>query len=198
MAESAACKSWCANLNTACGQPKCDPKTDCKIPAGQCAASTEAFLQCQASTGSFSCGSGGHTILHNCKKDASSCAPGTIAGQSCEGHCGGKAPGGCFCEASCKQYNDCCADFDAKCGGGSGGGSSTGPHAVPKTCAEANNGKGCCGWGTGPNDPIAYKCSGGNVVAEKCGFIGCVVSSGGIAACGNGSELPSLPNCFQN
>jgi hypothetical protein len=198
--DSAACKSWCAALDAACGQPKCVPEEDCKIPAGQCAASTEAYLACQAQTGSFSCGGDGHTIIHSCKKDASSCPPGSIVGASCEGHCGGEAPAGCYCDPTCKQYNDCCADFDQKCGSGGTGGSggSGGSSGAPKTCADANNGKGCCGWGASPYDQIAYKCSGGTVVAEQCGILGCVVDANGYAACGDGSEYPSLPNCFSN
>lgn len=200
--DSAACTSWCGALDAACGQPKCSPEQDCKIPSGQCAASTEAFLQCQANSGSFSCGADGHTVIHNCKKDPSVCAPGTILGASCEGKCGGQAPAGCYCDSECTKNGDCCADYASKCGGGSGGsgggsGGGTGVYDAPKTCAEANNGKGCCGWGTSPYDQIAYKCSGGSVVAEKCGPTGCVVQNGQ-AACGDGSELPSTPNCFQN
>jgi hypothetical protein len=31
--------------------------------------------------------------------------------QSCSGHCGGQAPGGCFCDSLCMNFGDCCADF---------------------------------------------------------------------------------------
>jgi hypothetical protein len=34
---------------------------------------------------------------------------------SCVGYCGGAAPGGCYCDASCVMYGDCCADYDAAC-----------------------------------------------------------------------------------
>ena len=68
---------------------------------------------------------------------------------------------------------------------------------APKTCAEANNGKGCCGYGSSPYDQIAYVCVNGGVVKQSCGITGCVVVNGQ-AQCGDGSEYPSLPNCFQN
>lgn len=34
---------------------------------------------------------------------------------SCDGLCGGQAPAGCFCDAVCKEYGDCCADVDTFC-----------------------------------------------------------------------------------
>jgi subtilisin family serine protease len=43
--------------------------------------------------------------------------PGGGNPNSCEGFCGGQAPGGCFCDSSCKRFGDCCADKKAICGG---------------------------------------------------------------------------------
>jgi len=40
------------------------------------------------------------------KKDAAS---------SCEGRCGGSAPSGCFCDAACDGFGDCCADVVREC-----------------------------------------------------------------------------------
>ena len=34
---------------------------------------------------------------------------------SCEGHCGDQADGGCWCDETCQEYNDCCDDFCAAC-----------------------------------------------------------------------------------
>lgn len=31
---------------------------------------------------------------------------------SCQGHCGGKSEGNCWCDDSCTGYGDCCADVD--------------------------------------------------------------------------------------
>ncbi len=36
---------------------------------------------------------------------------------SCVGNCGNKAPGGCWCDSSCAQYGDCCADKAQACDG---------------------------------------------------------------------------------
>lgn len=37
---------------------------------------------------------------------------------SCVGFCGIQAPGGCFCDDSCHNTDDCCPDKDVKCGTG--------------------------------------------------------------------------------
>jgi hypothetical protein len=34
---------------------------------------------------------------------------------SCDGQCGGQAPGGCFCDDLCTGYGDCCSDFASAC-----------------------------------------------------------------------------------
>ena len=31
--------------------------------------------------------------------------------------CGRQAPGGCWCDSTCSDYGDCCADFAPVCGG---------------------------------------------------------------------------------
>jgi poly(3-hydroxybutyrate) depolymerase len=40
---------------------------------------------------------------------------------SCAGHCGSWAER-CWCNDECSSHNDCCADYQAQCGGGGGGG----------------------------------------------------------------------------
>jgi len=35
---------------------------------------------------------------------------GKADGTGCAGHCGTQAPSGCWCDKSCAQHNDCCAD----------------------------------------------------------------------------------------
>jgi hypothetical protein len=42
--------------------------------------------------------------------------PGPIPDDSCEGRCGNKTPGGCWCDNLCTQYNDCCEDKQEQCG----------------------------------------------------------------------------------
>jgi len=34
---------------------------------------------------------------------------------SCDGHCGGQAPGGCYCDSDCEDFGDCCADVCNEC-----------------------------------------------------------------------------------
>ncbi|MEM9461019.1 MAG: S8 family serine peptidase [Myxococcota bacterium] len=34
---------------------------------------------------------------------------------SCQDQCGGQAPGGCYCDDACTQYNDCCDDYQSEC-----------------------------------------------------------------------------------
>lgn len=34
---------------------------------------------------------------------------------SCMGVCGGQARGGCWCDAECSTYGDCCSDYEPTC-----------------------------------------------------------------------------------
>src|SRR3989339_61206 len=40
----------------------------------------------------------------------------TDASKSCVGQCGAKAPGGCWCDAECERFGDCCPDKLERCG----------------------------------------------------------------------------------
>jgi len=40
----------------------------------------------------------------------------TVIGGSCEGACGGESADGCWCDAECSQYGDCCMDVCDACG----------------------------------------------------------------------------------
>lgn len=72
VASSAACTAYCAKMKTECNKT-CIPKTDCAIEKGQCAASTEKFLACKTTQGTWYCGGSGFSIVHNCKRDTSVC-----------------------------------------------------------------------------------------------------------------------------
>ena len=43
-----------------------------------------------------------------------------LAGESglamCNSGCDGQAEAGCYCDAACKDYGDCCPDYDEYCG----------------------------------------------------------------------------------
>lgn len=71
VADSTECDAYCAKVE-ACGST-CVPKDDCKVPTGQCAASVKERLDCEATTGQWVCGSGGFSIIHNCKYDPTLC-----------------------------------------------------------------------------------------------------------------------------
>jgi hypothetical protein len=83
-------------------------------------------------------------LLLECANNAATCAPpdptgtggaggtsgaggssgGTGGPDSCVDKCGSKADSGCWCDTQCAQYNDCCSDRDAVCGGAGTGGTS--------------------------------------------------------------------------
>lgn len=49
-----------------------------------------------------------------------SCAYAPPAPEGAQGQissCGGQAPGGCWCDAACAEYGDCCEDYQPVCGG---------------------------------------------------------------------------------
>ena len=39
-----------------------------------------------------------------------------ILKSACGGFCGDQAPDGCWCDSLCKNYGDCCPDYDRECG----------------------------------------------------------------------------------
>jgi hypothetical protein len=68
----------------------------------------------------------------------------------CAGHCGSlePAPAGCYCDAGCVEYGDCCADQAAVCGGNQG----QDPPGGAATCA------GHCGSSDGQQDGSGSLC----------------------------------------
>ena len=59
---------------------------------------------------------------------------GSCLGEDGEDACGGKSDGNCWCDESCQEYGDCCADMVDVCldGGGGGGGG-------PQLCMNAQH-----------------------------------------------------------
>jgi hypothetical protein len=70
VASSSACAAYCAKVSQ-CG--KCDPSFDCAPPDGSCPRAQIAYLQCEADTGQFICGSSGWAVISNCHRDNSVC-----------------------------------------------------------------------------------------------------------------------------
>ena len=92
-------------------------------------------------------------------------------GGSCAGQCGSTADmGGCYCDAGCVQFGDCCGDYATTCGGG---------------VNPVNPGGGSCGnvteQGTCNGTVITY-CDFGQLVTFNCGAQ-CQVCPDGYADC---------------
>ncbi|WP_437821453.1 hypothetical protein [Sorangium sp. So ce1078] len=64
---------------------------------------------------------------------------------SCDGRCGGAAPGGCFCDSVCSTYGDCCSDYAPECNpnscSGSCGGRAPGGCWCDSACSSFGD---CC------------------------------------------------------
>lgn len=58
------------------------------------------------------------------------CAPvsSILLNKSCAGFCGTKSPAGCYCDAACLSYGDCCSDYLTSC-------QAAGAIAAPSYCA---------------------------------------------------------------
>ena len=68
-----------------------------------------------------------------------------ISTNTCEGSCGGRSEGSCWCDSLCTGFGDCCFDFQNFCGGsGSGGGGGGGNGCSSgETCCEPLPGNDC-------------------------------------------------------
>lgn len=118
----------------------------------------------------------------NCPADCS--AP----GPSCVGHCGGQAPTGCYCDDGCKNFGDCCVDYEAVCLGGSCGNNSCEPWETLSSCAAD-----CA---TGPLGCVVTNCEVGTCtdVAQCQTILECISQCGGQAcadACMQGAPAPA-------
>ena len=69
---SAECTAYCAKMKNTCNKT-CDPKYDCAIAKGQCAASTRDYLDCKTTQGTWYCGGDGFSIVSSCTRDLSLC-----------------------------------------------------------------------------------------------------------------------------
>jgi hypothetical protein len=93
---------------------------------------------------------------------------------SCAGACGGQAPFGCWCDENCCQWDACCPDKLAICGGCGNG-----------ACCEANGSPGCrnadCQNDVCALDPLCCEVAWDECCAELalqiCGAAGCELST---------------------
>ena len=106
---------------------------------------------------------------------------------SCDGYCNNQAPGGCYCDPQCDEYNDCCSDYIEICvNGGTSGGSSGGEEGSGE---EGSGEEGSSEEGGGPTDPNG-DCPG------DMGFEGCCADLV-LTWCDNGAvqELACNQSC---
>ena len=104
--------------------------------------------------------------------------PSDATGGTCVGFCGAKSAGACYCDNACTGAGDCCADYQAVCGGTSGGpscvgkcgGKGSGNCYCDDQCEQLGDCcpdfKTACGGGTGTTETCAGKCGGKS--AGKC------------------------------
>lgn len=108
---------------------------------------------------------------------------------SCEGYCGGQAPGGCYCDDLCAQYNDCCDDIQAQCV------DVCVPNCAGKDCG-SNGCSGSCGTCEDGNTcSVAGQCVAvcvPNCAGKQCGSNGCEGSCGN---CSGGSTCNAAGQC---
>jgi len=101
-----ACGIDCGPCPGGCGNGVCDPNETCVSCSKDCGPCKPPVC------GDGKCDIASSSVQENCQTcpaDCGPCAPG-----SCVGKCG-QASTGCYCDAACKQANDCCADFDKAC-----------------------------------------------------------------------------------
>ncbi|RMF76585.1 MAG: hypothetical protein D6738_01095 [Acidobacteria bacterium] len=86
--------------------------TSCKCDAGEgdCDSDAEcnAGLTCVSNVGP---NYGWASWVDVCEESGGGSDP-----NSCVGHCGTQAPGGCWCDSACSFYGDCCPDKTSVCG----------------------------------------------------------------------------------
>ncbi len=99
------CNSDCTCEDPVCGNSVlevgevCDGMDDAACP-GQC----DGSCACPSACGDGTC---------DAEENATSCAG--DCGCSSAGACGDQAPDGCWCDASCTEFGDCCADSCTAC-----------------------------------------------------------------------------------
>jgi hypothetical protein len=67
------CNAYCGKAETMCMGATCDRQFFCRIRAGDCAASTRAYLQCVVDTGQWMCFAGGFSVSSGCGRDNTKC-----------------------------------------------------------------------------------------------------------------------------
>ena len=144
------CVPGCAGKE--CGGDGCGG--DCGDCPGTEVCEAGVCVACQPACDGKECGDDSCSGVCGECADGMTCAGGLCSAvDSCVGNCGGQAEGGCFCDAVCEEYGDCCDDFCEAC---------------PDICEPQDpcNGitwEGCC-----DGEVIRY-CEEGEIKSKDCG-----------------------------
>jgi len=139
----AICASY-PNLGMRCGQ-LCKANDNC--PSGCCVSTSNGTSVCAPST---FCPGGGTS-----SPDLPPTNP-TPSADSCAGHCGDKAPGGCWCDVMCAKNGDCCTDAATACNGSTSNPTPSNP--PPSTDAGTGTAAGSCAGHCGDQAPSGCWC----------------------------------------
>ena len=112
------CDDLCADYGDCCGdkQPVCDGvetgptlcMSDATCGDGQVCDHSQCLSNCPP--GNFC-----PAVCWGACADEPTPPPPPPLVDTCEGACGGKSAGACWCDDLCAQYGDCCDDYDAAC-----------------------------------------------------------------------------------
>ena len=134
-----------------CGDGSCNGSETCSTCETDCGACGDPDPYC----GDGSCN--GTETCSSCETDCGAC--GGTDQNSCQetNSCGGKAPGGCWCDSACTTYGDCCFDGPCTAGPYCGDGSCNGT----ETCDSCEADCGPC-----PDEPDPSSC----LETSSCGY----------------------------
>ena len=144
------CVPGCAGKE--CGSDGCGG--DCGDCPGTEVCEAGACIPCQPACDGKECGDNGCGGVCGECAEGMTCAGGLCSAvDSCVGNCGGQAEGGCYCDAACMEYGDCCEDFCEAC---------------PDICEPTDpcNGvtwEGCC------DGEVVRYCEEGEIKSKDCG-----------------------------
>jgi hypothetical protein len=103
-----------AGIQCPAGQ-HCELDGDFPDAGGSCQPGSAVGGACGGIAG-FVCIEGLECFIESTLPDADGVCVEVVDANSCEGHCGGQADAGCYCDDACAFWGDCCDDKVAVCG----------------------------------------------------------------------------------
>lgn len=186
--DAAACPTGTCEADCSCPAPVCGNNiieqgevcdgSDAAACPGNCGAPGSATeCACPSACGDGTCDS--DEDADNCAADCGCGAPGV---------CGDQAPGECWCDQVCVDFEDCCSDACDVCGfcGGPTDDCGNGTIEVGEDCDDGNTADGACCSSTCTFESTATACSGTNLCTSggQCDGAGsCVVTAQPASGC---------------